>query len=264
MRFNRAQGFFFLSLISLLFILANKYVWTSSHRPNSSDHWKVQILDNSADIPKGKILLESHGVELFSEGFDEVIMLITPHIFVDIYPITIQQYKQFSEETGRSLAYYPFLIPGKEQEASLLEDGYPVSIGTPEQATAYCAWRGERLLMESEWLLAACGTDGRTYPWGEKWITGKANVNSKSLLPIDQFPTDIGVQGIRGVVGNVMDLVIIDHPTDAVYALRGGGWDMTPLASRCDSRIVLDPSYNQFVSMQIGFRCAKVIQNDNE
>ena len=259
MKFNFAQLVFVLSAGCFLLLLTNKYLYSFLDK---TDNLKSVFLF-SEDIPNGKVLLESQRLELVSED-SSALTLTTPQILVDIDPVTIEEYTIFSRKTGRSLAYYPFLIPGPEQKYSVLEDGYPVVIGTPEQALSYCAWRGERLLMESEWLVAACGTDGRTYPWGEQWMSGQANVNSKGVAPIDQFPTDIGALGIRGVVGNVMDLVMIDHPTGARYALRGGGWDITELASRCDSRIVLDPSYHQFVSMQIGFRCAKVIEKNNE
>ncbi len=178
---------------------------------------------------------------------------------IDRDPVTVAEFAAFTAETGELLSYPPFLVPGRpELEPTPAPDDHPAIIGDVAQAEVYCRWRGARLPTEAEWFLAACGTDGRTYPWGMDWEPGRANVDGTELAPIGAHPGDVGAGGLRGVTGNALDLLRRDHSRgDPRYVLRGGGWDMIQVASRCDARMVLDDVHHEFGGRQIGFRCVR-------
>ena len=60
-----------------------------------------------------------------------------------------------------------------------------------------------------------------------------------SLVPIDAFPSDVSVYGVRGMAGNARDVVgetswTGEGSTARSYAmLRGGCWDFGEVSLRC-------------------------------
>jgi len=134
------------------------------------------------------------------------------------------------------------------------------------QARAYAAWVEGRLPTEAEWEKAACGTDGRVYPWGnaepnEQRLNYNNNVGDTSAA--GSYPAGASPYGALDMAGNVWEWTIsqyLPYPYndgrendegDARRVARGGAWYIIQYSVRCAYRHSLDPGYR---NLSIGFR----------
>jgi formylglycine-generating enzyme required for sulfatase activity len=129
------------------------------------------------------------------------------------------------------------------------------------QAVAFTRWLSDklgyevRLPREEEWEKAARGTDGRSYPWGLKYIPGYANVNevSASVGPYSiGLTTAVGMYsqgkspyGVLDMSGNVWEWCLNKYGDSAQIdvdasgeprVVRGGSWFFNPEDARCACR----------------------------
>jgi toxoflavin biosynthesis protein ToxD len=128
------------------------------------------------------------------------------------------------------------------------------------QALAFCAWLSGRLGVpvrlpsEPEWELSARGTDGRVFPWGDRFDRDLANTRESGIggtTPIGSFPLGRSPYGLLDVAGNLDEWTGTEYapypgaPPDVVpvetWALspmvtRGGGFNHGRDAARCARR----------------------------
>jgi serine/threonine-protein kinase len=166
-----------------------------------------------------------------------------------------------------------------DAEGDLWEPDWPVMMLQWRGAAAYALWLAEksglpwRLPGELEWEKAARGVDGRAHPWGDgfdpSWCNMRDSRPGKPFpAPVDSFPVDESVYGVRGMGGNVQDwcgdagmdpkesppldggrVIPPLPPTPAELAVdvrrasRGGFWFGTPAWARCAYRHGLLGSY---------------------
>jgi formylglycine-generating enzyme required for sulfatase activity len=130
---------------------------------------------------------------------------------VQRYPVTNAEYLEFVRAGG---PMPPFWIEtdGEIQLRGVFEDlplphSWPVYV-TNEQARAYAAWKGCRVMTEAEYQRAAYGTphgEQRRYPWGNDPPTplhGNFDFERFDPEPVDAHPAGASAWGVHDLVGN--------------------------------------------------------------
>jgi len=214
-----------------------------------------------------------------SGGFDEKPQRETylDAFYVDKYEVTVEAYNVFR----RAADYIKPSVPFFQGDQKVLETpNFPVVGVSWMDAFNYCKWAGKRLLTEAEWEKAARGTHGLVYPWGNKFLPRRANINGdadgyKFMSPVNKFPMGRSVYGVYDMAGNVSEWVAdwydqhyyqaapIINPTGPeerdTHVFRGGSWDARKVDVRAAKRFAATPGRRDSI---LGFRCgrSKVIQ----
>lgn len=238
-------------------------------------------------IPGGEFLFKVHGTEIEGSDdtgadvqypwedsprrFHERKMEIKP-FYIDKFPVTNAEFKQFLDATH----YAPrdrlnFLRNWKDGNYPQGWDRRPVTWVSLEDARAYTQWAGKRLPHEWEWQMAAQGTDGRAFPWGDEWNSTAIpspdiGHSMRGPDPVDAHPAGASPYGVMDMVGNVWQWTeeFTDEHTRAAivrggeyYAPQGSVWYF-PQAYRNDEHsklLLMAPSYDR--SGGVGFRCVR-------
>jgi formylglycine-generating enzyme required for sulfatase activity len=204
--------------------------------------------------------------------------------YIDKNPVTIGQYIEFVKSKNYNVkGDFKRVI-----EQSFMYDqkmDHPATCLTWEDAKAYCDWAGKRLSTEAEWEKAARGTDGRFFPWGNKWdknfcdnplMDKKEHVRKKQnfdgTLPVARFPEGASFYGLMDMVGGVeewcsdwYDFYYYRYghtrnpqgpPSGRYKVIRGTSRTTRELNSyRCSKRGFCVPDVGRIST--IGFRCCK-------
>lgn len=158
--------------------------------------------------------------------------------FIDKYPVTNAEYRKFIESNGyNQIALWSDAGWQYISQSNPLQNGDAGSILNGEsdcpavniswyEAEAFARWAGKRLPTEAEWEKAARGTDGRIYPWGNKFE--KTNLNSaesknEKPTPVTKYPQGKSFYGCFDMAGNVWEWTADWY--DSQYYSRAPGKD---------------------------------------
>ncbi len=195
-----------------------------------------------------------------------------PAFWIDKYPVTNADFKQFLEATHyRPADDHNFL---RDWTNGSYPEGWahkPVTWVSLEDARAYAKWAGKRLPHEWEWQYAAQGLDGRIYPWGNQWQDDAvpkpdSGRDMTSATDVGSHPKGASPFGVMDLIGNVWqwtDEYVDEHTRTAIvrggshYQPQGSRWYF-PQAYKLSQHgkyLLMAPSLDR--SGTIGFRCVK-------
>jgi len=163
--------------------------------------------------------------------------------------VTNRQYAAFLRATGHRAPKvdratwegYGLIHPYERTRRFAWTDGappegrldHPVVLVSHADARAYAAWLSEvtertwRLPTELEWEKAARGTDGRIFPWGDRWDPTKLNSHDAGpfdTLPVGSFPEGASPFGMLDPAGQVFEWTATPRG-EGRYLVKGGSWD---------------------------------------
>ena len=219
--------------------------------------------NNMAFVPGGKFYV---GARLFVDDYQQQVE-VKP-FFIDETEVTFGHYKKFFQALGTD-KHIPRVMLANSWE-NLWDDDLQLRFGLEDNtavfginyyaAKDYCKWRsrvsGVRfdLPRVKEWEKAARGTDGRTFPWGEKQDPSLANVAVNQqfgrVAKVKSFTYDCSIYGIYDMAGNVSEWT--STPTEnGKYFVKGSHFNAVLDRARTYVSYAVEPEHAGF----IGFRC---------
>ncbi|ROR32448.1 formylglycine-generating enzyme required for sulfatase activity [Inmirania thermothiophila] len=192
---------------------------------------------------------------------------------IDRTPVTQADYARFVAATGHPVPTvraaewqgYGLVHPYATALRFVWRDGrpppgradHPVVLVTHADAVAYCRWRGARLPTEAEWEKAARGTDGRYWPWGNRFDPVRLNSRDAGPFetePVGSRPAGASPWGVLDMAGQVFEWTATPCPDrDGAWIVKGGSWDDFPGVTRGAARHCRPAGLKHVL---IGFRCA--------
>jgi len=229
-------------------------------------------------VPAGEFLRGSN-TRLADEGPQHSVTL--PAFLIDQYEVTNLQYKAFMRATQHKSPTHFSNRTHPEDKAD-----HPVTFVSWHDARDYCAWAGKRLPTDAEWEKAARATDGRTFPWGDKFALHNANTparwaslkNTGDTTPVGSFTAGISPYGAYDMSGNVWEWTdswytaypgntrASENYGEQYKTLKGGSWwDCSfyecGISAPVFNRAFFDPRVK---NATFGFRCAKDLVEPND
>ncbi|KAM8991201.1 inactive C-alpha-formylglycine-generating enzyme 2 [Ara ararauna] len=280
--------------------------------------WVLRALaqdDSTVQLPGGKFQMGSSSLQKRND--EEPVREVTVKPFaVDKYPVTNRDFREFvrekkykteAEAFGWSFVFEDFVSEElKKKVTQKLESApwwlpiekafwrqpsgpgssikdrldYPVLHVSWNDAQAYCAWKGKRLLTEEEWEFAARGgLEQRVYPWGNKFQPNRTNLwqgdfprvdtaedGYHGVSPVAAFPPQNNY-GLCDLLGNTWEWTASEYLTPGLASrqrtqnmrvLRGASWiDTTDGSANHKARVTTRMGNTpDSASDNLSFRCA--------
>lgn len=208
---------------------------------------------------------------------------------ISTYPVTAEEYYSFlnalSSEEGdeRRPRYHQtayaeraesglFELPYQDIEGDQWQPDWPILLINHFDAVAYCHWLSQkrektyRLPSAEEWLFAASGGDGRSYPWGDTFdpslsIMRESHQQRPSPTAVGTAIADRSPFGVRDVAGIICQWTsssvegMKDH-----YRVMGAAYNSFEVLCRLDQELV---GHQDETFTHVGFRPLLELSKDD-
>lgn len=230
-------------LLTVFFLLAGVVTFYFSNEDNRSAMvfklkppiTKLNPVDGAVMIwiPAGKFIMGDKNIVSIQDA---------RNVYLDGYwiyrdEVTRGQFAKFCQQTG-------YAVSEKHKPFHDESDLTPQVDITWYEARAYAKWAGGDLPTGAQWEKAARGTDGRMYPWGNKWDPIRCNCSkawqggerlylqyggNARPLPAGSSPGDISPYGVRDMAGNVREFTrdLYYSTEDPKYGISLEGVDVS-------------------------------------
>ncbi|MGI0487521.1 SUMF1/EgtB/PvdO family nonheme iron enzyme [Pantanalinema rosaneae CENA516] len=259
-----------------------------SSLPSSPSPPIPPLLTDMICIPAGKFQQGNEAIEALDNERSRH-WLELPTYWIDRYPVTCGQYRQFMQAGGYqdqhwwSSAGWQWLQAQRVSQPLYWSndpqhDRHPVCGVSWYEAEAYARFVRKRLPTEAEWEKAAgwqpIAEQPMTYPWGDQPPTDQHCNHHHAIgqtTPVDAYPQGKSAYGGYDFLGNVWEWTaswFAGYPNFDPYpyrgysqayfdgqhrVLRGGSWATRPWALRSTFRNWYYPHVREVFA---GFRCA--------
>lgn len=178
--------------------------------------------------------------------------------YIDRQEVTNAEYKSFMEETGHKAP-----MGWDDRTVPVGREDHPVSGISYEDARAYASWAGKKLPTERQWEVAARGSSGRTYPWGQLDTNGgspAANTVEMGVggsISVDELSESCTPKEVCHLVGNVAEWTRTTETSETgepLQVVKGGSY-LYPIEMGKPSERLLRAADVRLKA--IGFRCVK-------
>jgi toxoflavin biosynthesis protein ToxD len=173
-----------------------------------------------------------------------------PDFVIDLLPVTQAEYAEFvaaNHASPPTIDEPAWRAQGFQQDWEtevarfVWKDGswpigradHPAVLVTHDEASRYCAWRGQqvgrerRLPRAAELEKAARGDNGMIYPWGPSFDAGRLNsavAGPRDTVPVGSFPEGASMYGVLDLAGNVFQWTSTVM-ADGRMMVKGSAWD---------------------------------------
>lgn len=190
--------------------------------------------------------------------------------YIDRTEVTVAQFAHFVEATGW-VAHGPWRQYVRPDALDL-----PVAGVTAEDAEEYARWLGKRLPTEEQWEKAARGSQGRTWPWGDRppdpaaaALYAVTSDSGGAMLAVGSCPQGASPFGALDMCGNVWEWTTSAYAPysgsrseeplfdSGLRVIRGGSWNAPMALARTTTRMPMPP---RLWAPDVGFRCVLTLR----